>query len=442
MPSVNQQIIDKILLNPNVGDIWIAFSGGLDSSVLLHIIAENSEKLSNKKITAVHVDHGLQEASSQWANLCSELAESYEINFKLVKLNLEKAPGESIELSARNARYNAFEQLLNKCTDTMLFAHHADDQVETFLQQALRGAGVQGLSGIPESRKLGEGKLFRPLLGISRKELETYAKQEQLKWIEDPTNQQSDFDRNLLRNEIIPLLEKRWPGAKKALLRSVNHCKEAGEQIDGSARIQLELICAENLISVEELKQLDFVQQKNILRLWIRNNGIILPNTDRFESGIESLLNAKADKNPVLDWGFGIIRRYQGMLYLDSIKENSGLFEEKSWTLNAAVALNERYSLVAIDEAGIGLSKKCIDRKDISIGYRQGGERCRPFGRNSSHEVKKLFQEYRIPPWKRSSVPLIYIGGEIACMVGYCYCQPFAEKGASVIKICQKLIKA
>ncbi len=442
MPNVNQQVVDKILLNPSIGDIWIAFSGGLDSTVLLHIIAENSDKLLGKKITAVHVDHGLQEVSSKWANLCGELAGNYGINFKLVTLNIEKAPSESIELSARNARYYAFEQLLNKCTDTMLFAHHADDQVETFLQQAMRGAGVQGLSGIPESRKLGEGKLFRPLLEISRKQLESYAKQEQLKWIEDPTNQQSDFDRNLLRNEIIPMLEKRWPGAKKALLRSVSHCKEASEQIDGLASVELQRICKEGLVSVDELKQLNFVQQKNILRLWIRENGIILPNTDRFESGIQSLLNAKADKNPILDWGFGIIRRYQGMLYIDKTKESGRLFEEKVWDLNTPAVLNELITLVSIDGTGVGISKRFVDRNDISIRYRQGGERCRPFGRNGSHEVKKLFQEYRIPPWRRESIPLIYIGDKIACVVGYCYCQPFAEEGGSVVKISQKLIEA
>ncbi len=441
MPSIDQQVIDKILLNPSIGNIWIAFSGGLDSTALLHMLAENSEKLIGKKITAVHIDHGLQKVSSEWAKFCGELVRSYGINYKLVTLNLEKTPGESIELSARNARYSAFEQLLNKSTDTMLFAHHADDQVETFLQQAMRGAGVQGLSGIPESRKLGKGRLLRPLLDISRKQLEVYAKQQHLKWIEDPTNQQSDYDRNLLRNEIIPLLEKRWPGAKKALLRSASHCKEASEQIDAFACAELQRICTGNLIDVAELKQLDFIKQKNILRLWIRNNSIVLPNTDRFESGIESLLNAKADKNPILDWDFGIIRRYQGMLYIDKIKENDKLFKEKDWDLNTPVALNKRFTLVSTSGAGVGISKQCIDRNDISIRYRQGGERCRPFGRNGSHELKKIFQEYQIPPWIRRSIPIVYIGGEIACVVGCCYCRPFAEDGGSTIKISQKLIE-
>lgn len=440
MPCIDQQVIDKILSNPDVGDIWIAYSGGLDSAVLLHIIATNRSKLSGKRITVVHVDHGLQQVSSQWGKSCRETAESYGIDFYLIELNLVKAVGESIELAARNARYNAFEQLLQNNSDTMLFAHHADDQVETFLQQALRGAGVQGLGGIPESRHLGKGRLFRPFLGISRKELEVYAKQKKLKWIEDPTNQQPDFDRNFLRNEIIPLLEKRWLGAKKALLRSVGHCREASQQIDDSAHVELDRLCSDNLIDVEQLKLLDFVQQKNVLRLWIRNNGFILPNTDRFEAGINALLNAKLDKNPVMDWGFGIIRRYQGQLYIDSLEDNEAALKQKAWDLNNSIVLNGSSCLTAFGGSGIGLNSDCLIRKDVSIRYRQGGERCRPFGRKGSHELKKLFQEYQIPPWRRSCIPLIYIGDEIACVVGYCYCQPFAGKSGGVIQIGEELI--
>lgn len=440
MPCIDQQVIDKILSNPDVGDIWIAYSGGLDSAVLLHIIATSRSKLSGKRITVVHVDHGLQQVSSQWVEFCREATESYGIYFCLVELNLAKVAGESIELAARNARYNVFEQLLQNNSDTMLFAHHADDQVETFLQQALRGAGVQGLGGIPESRHLGRGRLFRPLLGVSRKELEIYAKQKNLKWIEDPTNQQSDFDRNLLRNEIIPLLEKRWLGAKKALLRSAGHCREASQQIDNSAHVELERLCSDNLIDVELLKMLDFVQQKNVLRLWIRNNGFILPNTVRLEAGINALLNANSDKNPVMDWRFGIIRRYQGQLYIDSLEDNETALKPKAWDLNNSISLNESSCLTAFGGVGIGLNSDCLLRKDVAIRYRQGGERCRPFGRKGSRELKKLFQEYQIPPWRRGRVPLVYIGEEIAVVVGCCYCLPFAGKSNCVVQIRKELI--
>ncbi|THB72484.1 MAG: tRNA lysidine(34) synthetase TilS [Gammaproteobacteria bacterium] len=433
MSKIMQQVLNKVLSLHCKGNIFIAFSGGLDSSVLLHILAVNKDSYLNKKIVAVHVDHGLQNISSEWAHQCEQVVRSYAILFKIIKLQVEKKPGESIELAARNARYYEFEQLLGP-DDVMLFAHHADDQVETFLQQALRGAGVQGLGGIPDQRPLGEGRLFRPLLDISRYELEEYAHSNDLKWIEDPTNQQSDFDRNLLRNEIIPLLEQRWSGVKKGILRSSRLCKEASQQIDDNTNEYLDLLLEDNRLSVAKLEALGFVQQKNVIRLWIRNNNLVLPNRNRLEVGIRSLLGAAQDKNPILDWDFGIIRRYQGWLYIDH-EQHAQPLSNQAWNLVQPIQLDSKYCLQVKQQAGVGLKKQYLQANNISIKYRKGGERCRPFGRQGSHELKKLMQEYKVPPWMRDCTPLIYIGDEIAVVVGCCYCEPFAEKGEGVITI-------
>ena len=438
MKKVIQQVLSKVLESQIKGNIFIAYSGGLDSAVLLHSICSNIMHFPERKIVAVHVDHGLQDVSSLWAEQCERVAAGYGIDFRLIQLEMNKNPGESIELAARNARYKEFEKILNT-GDVMLFAHHADDQVETFLQQALRGAGVQGLSGIPESRPLGKGCLLRPLLDVSRSELEEYAQANELKWVEDPTNHKSDFDRNLLRNEIIPQLEKRWPGAKKGILRSLSHCREASKQIDDESTELLTDIAQQNQLIVAKLSELDFVQQKNVIRLWIRNNNIVLPNTERLESGIKSLIGAAVDKNPILDWDYGIIRRYQGLLYLEKMQQHIAR-EELSWDLCSAIKIDNETALEPKCISGVGLSKEYASRADITIKYRKGGERCRPFGREGSHELKKLFQEYKIPPWMRDKIPLIYIGGEIAVVVGCCYCKPFALKGDGVITIAMTAI--
>ena len=433
MQKIVQQVRTKIFEFQLKGNIFIAYSGGLDSAVLLHSIFSNKEHFPDKKIIAVHVDHGLQDASSLWAQQCEQIAVGLGVDFRLVQLQINKNPGESIELAARNARYREFEQILKE-DDVMLFAHHADDQVETFLQQALRGAGVQGLSGIPESRSLGKGCLLRPLLDVSRAELEEYAQVNQLQWVEDPTNHESDFDRNLLRNEIIPQLEKRWPGAKKGILRSLSHCREASQQIDDETNNLLTGIVQENQLLVAELSKLDFVQQKNAIRLWIRNNNIVLPNAERLESGIKALIGAAVDKNPVLDWDFGVIRRYQGMLYIEKM-ECQSVREELSWDMCSVIKIDMETALEPMCVSGIGLNKQYASSGDITIRYRKGGERCRPFGRKGSHELKKLFQEYKVPPWMRDKIPLIYIGDEIAAVVGCCYCEPFAHKGDDAIMI-------
>ncbi len=434
MPKIDQYVLNKILSLKITGNIFIAYSGGLDSASLLHIIASNKERFGDNKIIAVHVDHGLQSVSAQWAYHCEQISLSYGIGFKLIKPVIEKNPGESLELAARNARYAEFEKLINNESDVMLFAHHADDQIETFLQQALRGAGVHGLGGIPETRSLGAGYLFRPLLDISRTNLEKYAEQHELEWVEDPTNQQPDFDRNLLRNEIIPQLEKRWPGAKKGILRSLLHCREASKQIDAEASKILAAIADNNHLIVARLAELDFVRQKNVIRLWIKNHNIVLPNTERLEVGINSLINAAEDKNPILDWGFGIIRRYQGMLYIDRV-QSEVICEELPWDLTTNIQINNSDYLEVKEKSGIGLKKECVLVDNASIRYRIGGERCRPFGRSGRHELKKLFQEYKVPPWMRDRVPLLYIGDEIAAVIGYCYCEPFADKGEVVIEI-------
>ncbi len=435
MSKVSQQIINKILSFKAKGKIHVAFSGGLDSAVLLHAVVSNKTKFSEDKIVAVHVDHGLQEVSSVWAQQCKQIALAYGIDFKLIQLQVKKGKGESIELAARNARYYEFEQLLGP-EDVMLFAHHADDQVETFLQQALRGAGVQGLGGIPESRKLGKGFLLRPLLDISRNELNQYADSNNLQWIEDPTNSQNDFDRNLLRNDIIPLLEKRWPGAKKGLLRSLSHCREASKQIDEATDVILADIEDENRLAVSKLAELTVIQQKNLIRRWVRNNHIVLPNANRLESGMGALINAAYDKNPVLDWDFGIIRRFQDQLYINPLPEKDFRTVE-CWDINVKASIADGICLEAKNGSGIGLKKDGLDLVSISIRYRQGGERCRPFGREGAHELKKLFQEYKIPTWLRDKVPLVYIENEIAAVIGCCYCEPFAERGDGVVKIVQ-----
>jgi len=212
----NDLILEQIIQKSTT--IWIAYSGGLDSQVLLHLCVQS--KYMNK-IKAIHIHHGLSKNADQWVEHCKETCQNLKIPLIIKYIQINEIKRKSLEELARHKRYEIFEELLEE-NDVLLMAHHADDQAETFLLRALRGSGIEGLSAIPQQRKLGKGILYRPLLNFSRMELQKYAHENNLKWIEDESNQCEKFDRNFLRKQIIPILKNRWKGLEKTLCRTAH----------------------------------------------------------------------------------------------------------------------------------------------------------------------------------------------------------------------------
>ena len=213
-------------------NIFIAYSGGIDSHVLLHLCASDAQLKA--KLTAVYINHGLQAESESWGKHCEQVCNSLDVKFISLTANAQAAPGESPEEAARNARYAVLKPLLG-ADDVLLLAQHAEDQLETVLLQLFRGSGLKGLSGMPASMAFGQGKLVRPLLEVSKNDIIAYANAHNLKWIEDPSNQHRHFDRNFLRHDIIPLLKQRWPSLAVTVSRAAGHCANAQDLLGAIA---------------------------------------------------------------------------------------------------------------------------------------------------------------------------------------------------------------
>ncbi|MCB1757296.1 MAG: tRNA lysidine(34) synthetase TilS, partial [Gammaproteobacteria bacterium] len=275
---------------PQTRRILIAFSGGLDSRVLLHLAASVRERLT-AALRAVHIDHGLQAESGQWAEACRTLCRRLAIPLDVLEANLRPEKGQSVEAEARQHRYALFESLLLP-GDLLLLAQHADDQAETVLLQLLRGAGPAGLAAMPRTRRLGAGLLVRPLLDVPRAALEDFARHKGLDWIDDPSNRQHRFDRNYLRHEILPLLEKRFPAYRQTLARSAAHCAESAGMLDELIARDLAdcLDARDNSLQLEKLRDLPQTRWKSVIRAWIGANSCRMPQTRQLEQIVRDFL--------------------------------------------------------------------------------------------------------------------------------------------------------
>ena len=411
--------------------LWVAYSGGCDSHALLHSLVELRSKIK-AEIKAIHINHGLSPLANEWEEHCRVICEQLEVPYVAIKVNAV-ANKKSPEEAARIARYAEWKKLIKK-DEAILLAHHQDDQAETVLIQLLRGAGVKGLAAMAPQQNFSMGLLCRPMLGFKREEIVSYAVEKSLNWIDDPSNFDTDFDRNFLRHEIVPLLETRWPSLKKTLSRTASHTAEADQLLTELAEQDWHNVKESHQIKISALTALDKRRQRNVLRYWLVTIcKLTLPDTVHLQRILEEVLTAAEDAKPEVVWQGGEVRRYQGLLYAQAklVEPNNSI--PLIWSeLNKPFQSGE-IKLTATSSEGKGLSQDKLKAADISVKFRQGGETCRPVGRGQTHQLKKLFQEWQVPPWKRASVPLIYVGDELAQVVGYCLCEPFdaAETEAS-----------
>ena len=421
------------LLKENIAEysrakvMWVAYSGGCDSHALLHSLAELRSEIP-AEIKAIHINHGLSPLANAWEDHCRKICSALSIPYLAISVNA-KAKDTSPEEAARHARYAEWKALLNK-GEVILLAHHQDDQAETVLIQLLRGSGVKGLAAMPEKQNFSLGLLCRPLLGFSREEIVSYAIENNLNWIDDPSNFDTDFDRNFLRHDIVPLLETRWPSVKKILSRTASHQADANQLLTELAFQDWHHVHTDNQIKITELLKLSHQRQRNVLRYWIGDIcELLLPSTVQLQRVLDEVLTASEDANPEVIWRGGEVRRYQGMLYAQEKLLEPKNNTELIWPdILMPLKLDSMgLKLTATSSQGKGLSQEKLNNSRISIKFRQGGESCRPTGRGQTHQLKKLFQEWQIPPWQRASIPLIFVNGELAEVVGYCSCEPFAS---------------
>jgi tRNA(Ile)-lysidine synthase len=379
--------------------------------VLLHRLANPDYR--DRTLMAFHVDHGLQAAATAWGEHCAQVCRALNVPFRLLPIDARPAPGESPEAAARRARYAALAAELGPDA-ALLTAHHRDDQAETLLLQLLRGAGPHGLAAMPAVSRLGQGWLLRPLLEVDRDELLAYARAHDLQWIEDASNQDIGFDRNYLRHRVLPLLRERWPAVNRTLARSARLCAETAAWLDEAAAADLAGVATDrpDRLAIPALQELSELHQRNVLRYWLRQLNLPIPDARQLQQILHDVLTAAADRNPCVHWPGAEIRRYRDGLYAMPPLRPHDARQRFIWRADA-----EGWS--PLDMPGIGrlewretmdggLRAEALAGGLLIVQFRQGGERFRPMDRAHSQELKKLLQQAGIPPWERDRLPLVY----------------------------------
>ena len=403
---------------------WLAYSGGLDSQVLLHACAQLRLQQPQLTIKAIHIDHGLQAISATWVTHCQTSCEQWAIPLTVESLHLSVVTGESLEAVAREARYAAFGRYMQS-DDVLFTAHHQDDQAETVLLHLLRGSGVDGLAAMPESRRLAQGWLVRPLLAVSRADLLAYAEQYALTYVQDPTNEQTRFERNFLRQTILPLLSQRWPSVHKTLARVAQLQSENRALVAELLEEKLPLIRGQQpyTLSIATLLKQSLPVQKALLRLWLSEQGFLFPDAKQLQQ-VLLLLHARTDATPCVTWKGCEIRRYRDDLYAMSPLSKHDASQVLAWDITQPLTIESLDLSLTPELLGRWLNVLQTKPQPVSVRFRQGGEVMWMPYRAGHHSVKHLMQEAGISPWQRERLPLIYIGERLVSIVGLVHVNP------------------
>lgn len=408
---------------PQPAGYWVGFSGGLDSAVLLHVLASLRGRLP-APLLAIHVDHSLQPGSRDWAAHCRSECERLGVPLTSLVVDATPGHGESPEAAARAARYAAIAEMLGP-RSMLLTAHHLDDQAETLLLQLLRGAGVDGMAAMPVVREWNSGWHARPLLGLRRPVLRAWALANGIRWIEDPSNACSEADRNYLRHHIMPGLVSRWPAAVENMARSAAHCADAAELIQVQAQQDLLAALNDDGLRLDVLRDLPRVRAGNVLRRWLRKRGASPLPFRRLDDALGQLCRARSDAAVKITWDGAEIRRYRDRVWL--VKAAVAVADTRpiDWS-GDDMMLGPGLGVVRRRLAPGGIDTDLWARGRVQIGYRHAGLRCRPAGRDGSRSFKKIAQEFGILPWVRDRVPVVLIDGRPAAIANCCVCEPFA----------------
>lgn len=385
----------------------VAYSGGRDSHVLLQALHD----LQNRSFSlrAIHINHGLMAKAEQWVTHCQQTCQDLNIPLTVIPLALQPGKGESVEALARTQRYLAFSQHLQE-KELLLTAHSMEDQAETFLLQLLRGTGPLGLGGIAAFKPLGNSYVGRPLLGIERAQIATFAEVKSLTWIEDESNQNLRFRRNFLRHTVFPQLQQDYPGVTACIARSAFHCAQSQKLLQEYLEEELKPCLGEkpHILNLTCLKKLSPLKQSYVLRHWLQLNRIPFPSTKKLTELLQQIFYAKEDAQPEMRWPGAYLRRYKDALYSLPPPANLTPLTHYRWDLSKPLCLPDGSIWHAKRIHGQGLAVAKIGQPYLDVSFRQGGERCRPAGSGHSRSLKKILQERQVPAWQRAYLPLLY----------------------------------
>ena len=380
--------------------VCVALSGGLDSVLLLHAAAS----AGLRDLFAIHVNHQLQSNAFETEAFCQRLCETLGVHCVVRKVDVPMADsGEGsggLEEAAREARYQVFESLL-QAGDLLLMAHHSDDQAETVLFRAIRGSGVAGLAGMPQSRRLGQAVLYRPLLPFSRAQLESWAQEQALEWVDDPSNADQRFDRNFLRHNVLPALRERWPTLNQRLAATAEACRESAALSLRLASLQYEQ-CAtrEGHLALGALDRLPVTEQKNLVRWWVEQRGFVAPNPANWSQLLAEFRDSAEDRQPEFRGDGYTLRRFQGAL---RVVPDEDIDQRQSVSLTPETSVIWGNWLIRLESEGGNEQPS----PSLRVTIRQGGERIRERIEGPSKPLKQWFQERQVPTWERGRLPLI-----------------------------------
>ena len=410
---------------PSESSLLLGLSGGLDSVVLLHLLSRLAPQ-NTWKLSALYVHHGLSPHADEWAQFCADYCAELGVPFQTEYVDIAPLRHLGIEAAARQLRHAALNR---QPADFVALAHHQDDQAETLVLQLLRGAGVRGAAAMP-MRKLRPGlpTLIRPLLNISRAELQAYAAQQKLRWVDDESNADVVYSRNFLRHSVLPLLEKRFPAYRATLSRSAEHFAEASLLLDELAAEDARAAIDDGQLNLACLHLLSFARAKNLLRYFLRSQGAPLPDASRLQEMYQQLINAQVGAKVQVEWQGWQLRRYRQFAYV----LHGEFFDadwECEWRGESVMILPDGLGELHFQNVnGRGLSAQKIKLDKVLIRNRRNGE-LGPLNASGEHaSLKNIFQQHGVPPWERQVFPMIYAGTQLVCVTGLATAHAFKAK--------------
>jgi len=395
----------------------VGLSGGIDSVTLLAVLAELAGPLQFS-LKAVHVHHGISPCASDWVQFCERLCRRLQVPLQIEKVNLDEHRALGLEGAARHARYEIFARVE---ADFIVLAHHRDDQVETLLLQLLRGAGPLGMAGMPALRALAgsHARILRPMLDLARSDIEAWARDRGLEWIEDESNEDLARQRNFIRHSVLPLIEQQVPAVRTTVARASRHLAEAGELLAVLGQMDLEALGGDAELEVEKLLQLGAARGRNALRFLCRSRGIRFPTEAQADELYRQLVEAREDRVMHVDihgWRF---HRYRGRLCIERVRAAVPASFRAVWRGEPTLPLLDLGGVLKFKpEEGRGLNAQRLQQAEVSVRMRAGGEHLQPDAKRPRRTLKNLLHERGIPPWQRECWPLLYCGEALVSVPG------------------------
>lgn len=395
---------------PPGSSLLVGLSGGIDSVVLLHLLAQLSARFS-WQISALHVHHGISAHADSWANFCTELCAECAIPLKVERVDINPLRAMGIEAAARQLRHAA---LARQSVDFIVLAHHRDDQAETLLLQLLRGAGVRGASAMPLLKPRKDlPSLLRPLLHIERRELETYASEHNLRWIEDDSNADVSYPRNFLRHSVLPVLAQRFPAYRSTLARSAGHFAEAAELLDELAELDASSAIQGERLSVEVLRQLSKARGKNLLRFFLAIQNAPIPDSTRLAEMLRQLCEAGEGAQIRITWQEWQLRCYREYAYALPVTQPAAVFSIV-WQGESEIMLPASHGVIHFEfVTGQGLSLNKLQQSVVTIRSKAGSESILVSALRPRQSLRNLLPQQNIPPWQRELLPLLFCDNEL-----------------------------